>query len=154
MGACGGRQRKSPTGGAAKGMPLYVVTPSCVVPWTNPDCMRTGLDVCAGNPATEASAAQTNARVLKVLIFISAFRRSINGSLPPFSLNHSLRSLLGLVRIEPRLDEKSCYSPQILAMLIFGQSRPTLWVVPPINLAKKYLKVLPICSSSTSSTRA
>src|SRR5579859_7133099 len=85
IGACGGRQRKSPTGGAAKGMPLYVVIPSAIVPWSNPDCTCTGFDVCASNPDTEASAVQTNARVLKVLIFNLRFPAADSmDSSPPF----------------------------------------------------------------------
>src|SRR5471030_3048890 len=33
---CGARQRKSPTGGAANGMPLNAMTPSCTLPRTTP----------------------------------------------------------------------------------------------------------------------
>src|SRR5580698_11587577 len=75
-GGCGGRQRKSPSGGVAKGMPLYTVAPSSAMPWTRPDCVRTGLGVCACNPDTEQSAAVMNARVVRGFIAIqfNAFR--------------------------------------------------------------------------------
>src|SRR5690606_36011975 len=43
-GDCGGFHRRSPTGGAAKGIPLNTVTPSTLLdtPCTRPCCVRTG----------------------------------------------------------------------------------------------------------------
>src|SRR4051812_4343902 len=43
-GGCGGRQRSGPTGGAAKGTPLYTVMPRDVVtPASSPPSTRTGV---------------------------------------------------------------------------------------------------------------
>jgi hypothetical protein len=38
---CGGRQRKLPKGGAAKGMPLKEITPASVDPWIRPAWIET-----------------------------------------------------------------------------------------------------------------
>ncbi len=42
---CGFFHRKSPTGGAANGMPLYAMTSlySLLIPDTSPDCVATGV---------------------------------------------------------------------------------------------------------------
>ena len=50
----GGRQRSSPTGGAANGMPLNATTPATAasVPWTRPPVTATGVS------AESASAAE------------------------------------------------------------------------------------------------
>src|SRR5690554_4327761 len=56
-GAWGSFQRKSPTGGAANGMPLKTVTPCTLpaVPWTRPCSVRTGAETPTG-VAAEADA--------------------------------------------------------------------------------------------------
>src|SRR5205823_7358441 len=50
---CGGFHRRSPTGGAANGIPLKTRTPRLVVPEINPDSSVTGsgIDAETGNTA-------------------------------------------------------------------------------------------------------
>src|SRR6185312_491498 len=55
---CGGRQRKSPTGAAAYGIPLKVETSPSVAPRTMPDAVRTvgpALEAASANVVTADS---------------------------------------------------------------------------------------------------
>ena len=64
----GARQRRSPTGGAAKGMFLNTVMPSTLpgAPWIVPCWVRTGADVpTAWAEAADAAAAITQARAVR-----------------------------------------------------------------------------------------
>ena len=48
LAGCGGRQRRSPTGGAAKGMFLKLVTAPAVAPLSSPSATLTVSDAKAG----------------------------------------------------------------------------------------------------------
>ena len=74
--AAGGRQRSSPTGGAANGMPLNATMPGTAdsVPWTRPPVTATGVSAdsatadeppwaAAGTAAAASSPAAANASV-------------------------------------------------------------------------------------------
>src|SRR4051794_21774761 len=53
---CGGRQRRSPTGGAANGMPRYTVMPLWAVPSTWPPSMLTAPKATEDQSAPASSA--------------------------------------------------------------------------------------------------
>src|SRR5689334_7468117 len=51
LGGCGARQRRSPTGGSAKGIPLYTTNPSSNVPCNKPCSTLTGCWAIKHPPA-------------------------------------------------------------------------------------------------------
>ena len=53
LAGCGGRQRRAPVGGAAKGMPLKAVTPASVEPTRAPASTLTGADGAAWADAAQ-----------------------------------------------------------------------------------------------------
>ena len=85
---CGARHRRSPTGGAAKGMPRYTVKPSSDVPWTRPPSLPSRVPGPARNrarpPTSSAqewfSSHQFSVGVLSIRSITSVVNGSLRGS--------------------------------------------------------------------------
>src|SRR5579872_2561078 len=70
----GGRHRKSPTGGAAKGMPWYDATPPSTNPCNSPVSTRTTEGCCAA--VVTPIAANTSAKISRSLVALEAVTAS------------------------------------------------------------------------------
>src|SRR5688572_19275070 len=89
--AIGSRQRRSPVGGAANGMPLNTAPPASLVPRTCPPVTFTTGSDCARPVATAAQTSNTamTARIRFLLVRTSSMPCQIlceedRGNLPPF----------------------------------------------------------------------
>ena len=110
----GGRHRRSPTGGAAKGMPLKETTPSSTTPCTSPLSTRTSDCACprAAVPTlvAAASAASEHARSLVTLEPIAALSSRFARIPLPLLVSTIVRTARN--QIEHSLSDAVSYRPR------------------------------------------